>query len=372
MTTRRDFIQMAAMSGGVVAMGRLPALENTHPSRETRQLRILILGGTSFIGPHQVRYALERGHTVTLFNRGRTNAHLFPEVEKLIGDRNDNLEALKGREWDVVVDNSASRPRWVREAAQLLAGHVDQYLFVSTISVYADNSIVNMDEGGPLLTLENPTPEALEDVRANYGPLKALCEAEAERAFPNRATAVRPGLIVGPGDGTDRFTYWPVRIDRGGEVLVPGDPSDPVQFVDARDLSEWIIRLAEERRTGVFNATGPGARLSIAEALYGIRAVTTGDVRFTWVDREFLTQHQVRAWRDMPLWIPPVDGMQGFSTINCQRAISAGLTFRPLAVTARDTLDWHATLPDDRRTLRWGIAPEREVEVLAAWHTREG
>ena len=235
MTTRRDFIQMAAVSGGLVAMTRNPAPQGTPASSTAPPLRILILGGTSFIGPHQVRYALERGHSVTLFNRGRTNGHLFPEVEKLVGDRNDNLEALKGREWDVVIDNSASRPRWVREAAQLLAGHVDQYLFVSTISVYADNSIVNMDEDGPLLTLENPTPEALEDARANYGPLKALCEAEAERAFPNRTTVVRPGLIVGPGDGTDRFTYWPVRIDRGGEILAPGDPTDAVQFVDARD-----------------------------------------------------------------------------------------------------------------------------------------
>jgi nucleoside-diphosphate-sugar epimerase len=367
LTSRRSFLRWSAACGGALSvMKPLPMMATQR--RAERQMRILILGGTGFIGPHQVRYALQRGHTVTLFNRGQTNPDLFPDVERLLGDRDNDLDALRGREWDVVIDNSASRPRWVRQSAQLLKDSAELYLFVSTISVYADNSIVNMDEDGPLLVLENPTPEALEDVRTNYGPLKALCEAEARAAFPGRATVVRPGLIVGPGDPTDRFTYWPVRINRGGEVLAPGDPTDPVQFIDARDLSEWMIRMAESRTTGTYNATGPASRLSIAETLYGIRGVTTAAVRFTWAAFEFLQQQQVRPWRDMPLWIPPRDGMQGFSTVNCSRAVEAGLTFRPLAVTARDTLDWHASLPAERRQLRWGIDAQREVEVLAAWH----
>jgi 2'-hydroxyisoflavone reductase len=326
-------------------------------------MRILILGGTGFIGPHEVRYAQSRGHTLTLFNRGQTNSHLFPGVEKLRGDRNDDLSALEGREWDAVIDNAASIPRWVRQSAQLLQDAAQQYLFVSTISVYSDNSIVNMDESGPLATIEDETVEQV--TGETYGPLKALCEQEARNAFGDRATIVRPGLIVGPGDPTDRFTYWPVRVDRGGDVLAPGDPTDPVQVVDARDLTQWMVRTLEETHRGTFNATGPASPLSIAEALYGIRAVTTANVSFKWADAQFLAEHEVRPWRDMPLWIPPTDGMQGFSRVNCQKAIEAGLTFRPLADTALDTLEWYKG-EEGGRELRWGISAEREREVLHA------
>jgi len=306
---------------------------------------------------------------VTLFNRGRTNPGLFPDVEKLEGDRNDDLHALEGREWDVVIDNSASIPRWVRQSAQLLAGSVRQYLFVSSISVYADFASPGMDESAPVGTIDDPTVERI--TGATYGPLKALCEQEAERAFPGRATVVRPGLIVGPGDRSDRFTYWPVRIDRGGEVLAPGDRSNPVQIIDARDLAGWMVRLLEDGQTGTYNATGPRAPMSMAEMLYGIRAVTSTPVSFTWVDVEFLREQNLNPWSDLPSWMPASGETEGFSRVKCDRAFDHGLACRPLAVTARDTIDWFKREPADRQDqLRAGMTREREAEVLAAWHAR--
>lgn len=367
--TRREFLATAAAAGGALAVSRSPA--NPRPDPGAAALRILILGGTGFLGPHQVRYALSRGHAITLFNRGRTNPQLFPEVEKLRGDRDNDLEALKGREWDVVIDNSASVPRWVRQSAQLLEGSVDRYLFVSSISVYSDNSIVGMDESGPIATIPDTEPEPEKVNGQTYGPMKAMCEQEAEKAFPSRTTIVRPGLIVGPGDTSDRFTYWPVRIDRGGEVLAPGNPTDPVQIVDVRDLAGWMIRMLEDGHTGVHNATGPESPLSMGEMLYGIRAVTTGEISFTWVDADFLAAHRVRPWSHMPTWIPPREGMEGFSRVDCSRAIDNGLTFRPLAATARDTIDWFKTLPAERQErMRAGLPPQREAEVLTAWRER--
>jgi 2'-hydroxyisoflavone reductase len=364
--TRRDFL----VTTTAAALGGLASPADAASPRSKPALRILILGGTGFIGPHQVRFALSRGHEVTLFNRGRTNTHLFPEVEKLRGDRNDDLESLKGREWDVVIDNSASVPRWVRQSAQLLKDAAEHYLFVSSISVYSDNSIVGMDETGPVGVIDDRDPERV--TGQTYGPMKAMCEGEAEKAFPARTTVVRPGLIVGPGDNSDRFTYWPIRIHRGGEVMAPGHPTDPVQIVDARDLSEWMIRMLEEKNPGVYNATGPESPLSIAEMLYGIRAATSAKVSFTWVDADFLGEHRVRSWSHMPTWVPPREGMEGFSRVDCSRAIERGLTFRPLAVTARDTIDWHQTLPAERQeNMRAGLSREREVEVLQAWHSRD-
>jgi 2'-hydroxyisoflavone reductase len=373
-TNRREFLTYAAALTGAIGIGA-PFLEmarrRLEVPRAAAPLRILILGGTGFLGPQQVEYALARGHTVTLFNRGRTNPELFPNVEKLQGDRNDDLEALKGRTWDAVLDNSASIPRWVRQSAQLLKDAAGQYLFVSSISVYADFSQPGMTETAAVGTLDDPTVEQV--TGDTYGPLKALCEQEAERAFPGRATIVRPGLIVGPGDRSDRFTYWPVRIDRGGEVLAPGDPTDPVQIVDVRDLGAWMVRLLEARVYGVYHATGPRAALSIAEMLYGIRAVTTADVSFTWVPADFLAEQKVRPWADMPVWVPPREGMQGFARVDCAKAIAAGLTFRPLAETARDTIDWFKTEPDEHRSrMRAGLAPGREAEVLTAWRSRGG
>lgn len=372
--TRRHFLHTAAVAGGGLSLGLLGCSgRGTGEVRRARNpLRILILGGTGFIGPHQVEYALKRGHTLTLFNRGRTNPHLFPDVEKLRGDRvTGELDALRGREWDVVIDNPATVPRWIREAAGILKDVTKQYVHVSTLSVYSDNSIIGLDESGPLATVEDPTAE--EVTGATYGGLKVLCEQEAEKAYPGRATVVRPGLIVGPGDTSDRFTYWPARIDRGGEVLAPGNPSDVVQIIDARDLAEWMIHIVEESIYGIFNATGPEEPLPMGEMLTGIRDAISSEATFTWVDYEFLQQHRVMPWSHMPVWFPPTEEMKGFSRFDCSRALSEGLKFRPLAETARDTLAWHKTRPEEVRTnMRAGLPAERETEVLEAWHGRGG
>ncbi|HYW51232.1 MAG TPA: NAD-dependent epimerase/dehydratase family protein, partial [Gemmatimonadaceae bacterium] len=345
-----------------------PATDTPDEPRRAAPLRILILGGTGFIGPNQVQYALDRGHKVTLFNRGVTNTSLFPNVPRLVGDRNlpDGHKALESGEWDVVIDNPTSNPKWVRDAGRALKGRTKHYMFVSTISVFSDTS-APFDENG---TLHAPSDiDAPYDAKV-YGQNKVRSEMEAKAQFGDAVTIVRPGLIVGPGDLSDRFSYWPVRIDRGGEVLAPGTPNDPVQYVDARDLSEFIVRLAESKTTGIFNATGPKAPTTIAEMLHGIKAVTTSDAQFTWVPAEFLTANQVRAWSDMPVWVPPMGRTAAFARVNCSKAYAAGLTFRPLAETAAATLAWYKTRPAaEQEKARAGLAPDREKTVLAAWHS---
>jgi len=386
-TTRRHFLQSSLATGATAASASLASAQDaTKPdiysfsiaSPDTppadNPLRLLILGGTGFIGPHQVRYAQARGHTVTIFNRGRTNADLFPDVEKLVGDRNDDLTALEGREWDAVIDNSAYVPRWVHQSCEVLKGNVGSYQFVSSISAYANPGTHNLDEDADVGTLDDPTTEQV--TGQTYGPLKAYCEQALRQHFPDNHIVVRPGLIVGPGDPTGRFTYWPVRIDRGGEVLAPGNPGnhdtpgDPVQFIDARDLARFMLTLAEQQATGTYNAVGPNSRLSIAEMLYGIRAVTNSDIKFTWVPADFLAQHRVSPWGHLPVWVPPTHDMAGFGTINTDRAKDAGLICLPLADTARDTLDWFKSLPQDQQRLGGSLRPEKEQQVLAAWHTR--
>ncbi len=386
-TSRRDFMKLSAVAGGALGLGGMPT-SLLDPARRLgpdyrglpdvpaadRPLKILILGGTGFIGPYEVRYAVARGHTVTVFNRGRHHADLPASVEHLVGDRNGDLESLKGRDWDVVVDNPTTLPKWVRDSASLLAGHAGQYVFISTISVYADTSKPGMDEDTPVLPYQGSDPYAETRVTAElYGPLKALSEKEAEKWFPGKTTVIRPGLIVGPGDPSDRFTYWPVRIDRGGEVLAPGKPTGPAQIIDARDLSEWTVRMCEQADMGVYNATGPRAPLSFAEMLYGCRAITSGsnDIRFTWVDSDFLAAQQVSAWSEMPVWVPDTPENAGFARVSIERAVAKGLTFRPLAVTAGDALDWFKTLPEERQAkLLSGIDPVKEKRVLQAWHAR--
>ena len=370
--SRREFLQVSLAAGGALGLGGFGKQNSERRQVDQAQnpMRILVLGGTGFIGPHIVRYALARGHTLTLFNRGRTNTELFPEVEKLRGDRNDDLEALKGREWDVVIDNSASIPRWVRQSAELLEDSAELYLFTSSLSVHADFSKEGITEDDPVATIDDPTVEQI--TGETYGPLKALCEQEAEKAFPGRALVIRPHLIVGPGDPTDRWTYWPVRVNRGGEVMAPGEPSDPTQYIDARDLAEWYIHMLENRETGVYSCVGPRSKLTMAELLYGMRAVVSNEISFTWVDADFLAEHEVAPWQHMTAWIPPRDGMQGFGLFDNSKAVAKGLRYRPLAVTARDTIDWWKTLPEEKRSKpRAGLAPEREQEVLAAWHARQ-
>ncbi|MBC7792048.1 MAG: twin-arginine translocation signal domain-containing protein [Anaerolineae bacterium] len=382
--SRRTFLKTSAATVGALGMtgmvdlaGAKEVLAFAKPNlfRAPKPLRILILGGTGFTGPHQVRYAVGRGHRVTVFNRGRRQADLPKEVEHLIGDRNGQLDALKGRDWDVVIDNPTTLPKWVRDSGQILKGKTGQYVFISTISVYSDNSKAGMDESAALAKYEG-TGDPLAITQGSgelYGPLKVLSEREAEKWFPGKTTIIRPGLIVGPGDETDRFTYWPVRVDRGGEVMAPGQPGDPVQFIDARDLAEWTIRMVEQGDVGTYNATGPRSPLSIAEMLYGIRAVTSGSsvIGFTWVDAPFLEQQKVQPWSDMPVWIPPQPDTGGWARVSIDRALAKGLTFRPLAETVKATLDWHKTRPADRQAkLRAGLSPEREAEVLSAWKAR--
>jgi 2'-hydroxyisoflavone reductase len=348
------------------------SIQNTFAEEKVKPLRILILGGTGFTGPFQVKYALSRGHKVTVFNRGKTHPGELPkEVEQLTGDRNGQLEALKGKKWDVCIDNPTTLPAWVRDAAQILKGNVERYIFISTISVYADTS-TGPDENTPLAKYEGADPfkETLEAMKASgyktYGPLKALSEQETEKWFPGKSLIIRPGLIVGPRDETDRFTYWPVRIDRGGEVLAPGNPSDPVQFIDGRDLAEWTVRMAENRETGIYNATGPAKELGIGGMLDGIKTALNSNATFAWADAEFLKQQKVEAWSDMPVWAGDELGM---SRTNISRALAKGLTFRSLGDTARDTLAWFkAQKPERQAKMRAGLTPEREAEVLVALH----
>src|SRR6267142_2973438 len=376
-TSRRTFLKLSALAGGSVGLGLMPggsalsaAISGNVGSigGKVKPMRILILGGTGFTGPQQVRYALSRGHKVTVFNRGKTHPGELPkEVEQLTGDRNGQLEALKGKQWDVCIDNPTTLPAWVRDAAQILKGNVERYVFVSTISVYADTS-TGPDENAPLAKYEGADPykETLEAMKASgyktYGPLKALSEQETEKWFPGKSLIIRPGLIVGPRDETDRFTYWPVRIDRGGDVLAPGNPSDPVQFIDGRDLAEWVIRMVEQGQTGIYNATGPDKTLGVGAMLEGIKAANNSKANFTWVSNDFLQAQKVEPWSDMPVWVPPSGEEGGMGRISIQRALAKGLTFRPLAETARETLAWFKSQPAERQAkLKAGLSPEREA-----------
>jgi 2'-hydroxyisoflavone reductase len=315
-------------------------------------LRLLLLGGPRFLGRAVTDAALARGHAVTHFNRGRTSPELYPEVEKLRGDRDGDLHALSSREWDAVVDTSGYVPRVVRESAELLAGAAGRYCFVSSVSVYGDLG-GPVDEDSPVATLADETVEELGDEHENYGALKALCEGVVREVYGDRALLVRPGLIVGPHDPTGRFTYWPHRLARGGEILAPGPPERHVQFVDVRDLAEWIVRQLEDGRGGVFNATSPGVPWS---------AVLSGtDV--TWVDDAFLVEQGVGEWMELPLWVAD-PAWSGIHETAVDRALAAGLTFRPLAETIADTLALAATVDGV------GLDPERERELLARWHGR--
>lgn len=335
-------------------------------------MRLLVLGGTRFVGRHLVEAALARGHEVTLFHRGRTNPDLFPRAERLLGDREGDLSVLDGRRWDAVLDVAGYVPRVVRASAERLAGAADLYGFISTISVYADHSRPGLHEGSPL---QEPAPgeEEREDVGSEtYGWLKAACERAVEEAWPERNLIVRPGLIVGPYDPTGRFSYWPWRVARGGEVLAPGDPGQPVQVLDARDLADWTIRSVEAGRTGVFNATGPAGVLTLGEILETCHEVTGSGASFTWASESFLLEHGVAPFVELPLWISG-PGADGFHRADNRRAVAAGFTFRPLADTVRATLDWLAELAGELPHTSGGerpgpLTPEREAELLRAWH----
>lgn len=337
-------------------------------------MNLLIIGGTIFLGRHLVEAALARGHRVTLFHRGRHGPELYPEVERLHGDRDpqqdggQGLALLRGRRWDAAIDTCGYVPRVVRAAAEALAGCVEHYTFVSSISVYAHFRQAGLDESAPLGELAGPATEEVDG--ASYGPLKALSEQAAQQAFGARALVIRPGLIVGPHDPSDRFTYWVARLAAGGEVLAPAPPSWPVQFIDVRDLAGWMLDLAERRQAGVYHATGPDAPTSMAQLLEACHAAAGADARLAWVDQAFLAEQQVGPWIELPLWIPGDDpDAVGFNAVDCSRARAAGLAFREVAATVRDTLAWHRTRPADHQW-RAGLTREREQALLAAWHAR--
>jgi 2'-hydroxyisoflavone reductase len=319
-------------------------------------VRLLVLGGTKFLGRAAVEEALARGHEVTLFTRGETNPELFPEAERLRGDRTQDLGALGGREWDAVLDTSGFIPAVVRASAEALEGSAGHYQFISSVSVYADQSRQN-DEDAPVAELGDLPDDELTSDYSNYGPLKALCEDAVADVFGDRHAVVRPGLIVGAHDPTGRFTYWPHRVARGGEVLAPAPPEGLVQLVDAKDLGRFLVDLSERRESGVFNATHPG--LSWSELLETCREVSGSDASFTWVSSELLAEHEVGEWMELPLWLND-PGFAGMLDSDVSRALAAGLTFRPLADTVRDTLA-HAETVDGV-----GLTPEREAELLAA------
>jgi len=333
-------------------------------------MRLLVLGGTAFVGRHLVQAALDRGHEVTMFTRGRTNPGLFPEVERLTGDREGDLSPLSGREFEVAIDTSGYVPRVVRASAGLLAGSIESYVFVSSISVYDDADVLT--EETPLRIAEDPDTD---DVGANYGALKALCEQAAETALPGRTLIIRPGLVVGPHDYTGRFSYWPRRVAEGGEVLAPGSPEERVWLIDVRDLAEWTIRMAETRAAGIFNAAGPAEALSFGALLDECRAITGSDARFTWVDDAFLLAEDVAPYTDLPLWLP--DAVGGYPEIDVARATAAGLTLRPIGETIRAVLGdggfdagTAGAFGLPRRPA--GLDPARERELLSGWRAVAG
>jgi 2'-hydroxyisoflavone reductase len=327
------------------------------------QMRILIIGGTRFLGRHLVEAALARGHEVTLFNRGKSNPDLFPQLDTILGDREKDVNRLRGRNWDTAIDVAGYLPRIVRLSAESLEANVRRYVFISSLSVYADFKKTGIDESYPVGKLEDETIEEI--TGETYGPLKALCENAVQDIYGERALIIRPGLIVGPHDPTDRFTYWPVRVARGGDVLAPQRPDAVTQIIDVRDLSDFIIKLIEENASGVYNATGPDYELTLGKLLEVSKQVGSSDANFKWASVEFLNHNKVEAWSDMPAWIPDDEEGIGLARVDTSKAIRAGLKFRPLEETVRDTLQWAQTRPPG---YEWkaGLTAEREAEVLAA------
>ncbi len=323
-------------------------------------MKILIIGGTRFVGRHLVNAARARGHEVTLFNRGQSNPNLFGQVEKIRGDRERDLDQLTGT-WDAVIDTCGYFPRIVRLSAEALRDKVERYVFISSISVYSDFSKIGINESDPVGKIED---ESVEDVGGGaYGPLKALCEKTVQDVFGIDSLIIRPGLIVGPHDPTDRFTYWPVRVARGGDVLAPDRPDVLTQFIDVRDLADFIIGLITQNVSGVFNVTGPNHPLTFGTLLDTCKLVSTSDAKFKWASPEFLEKNNVAAWSDMPAWLPDNGEDAGFARVDISKAVRAGLKFLSLEQTVRDTLKWASERPENHEW-KAGLNSEREKELL--------
>jgi len=356
---RRDVMKIgaAAMASSLIGGTGLAA---------DKPLRVLILGGTGFIGPHFVNELRAAGHKLTLFNRGKRNPGLFPDVETLMGDRHGQIDSLKGRDWDVVIDNSGYLPKDVKLSAELLKGHTQYYLFISSISAYADMTPPGIDEDYKLAVLTDPDSE---DISQHYGALKAVCEKIVETTYGNNCSIVRPTYIVGPGDTTDRFTYWPVRVARGGEMLVPEAASDPLQFIDVRDLAHFVRLCVEQRIPGRFNACNPPGSVTMGDVLAVTRQLTKADTRFTWVDLKFIEEQKLMEGSELPIWSPTTGEFAGAALVSSARAVAKGLRFHDLSTTIADTLAWQSKRPaEQQQKLRAGLSPQREAELLKLWH----
>jgi 2'-hydroxyisoflavone reductase len=328
-------------------------------------MKILILGGTVFLGYHLVQSATKAGHEVTIFSRGKTNPDLFPKIEKLVGDRDGDLASLQGRRWDAVIDTSGYVPRVVRESVNLLKDVTDHYTFISSISVYRDFLKPGADENCAVGKLKDPLTE---DVSVAYGELKALCEQEVLEGMPGRALVIRPGLIVGPQDPTDRFTYWPARLHKGGTVLAPGNPNSPVQLIDARDLADWTIRMVVQQQTGIYNAAGPDYTLTMQAMLLQCKVETGSNAELTWLSNEFLLEHEAGPWIELPLWLPgkgDTEKVANMLAVNIEKAVADGLTFRPLSETIKETLTWD--LARNHSSRKAGMAMDKEARLLEQW-----
>lgn len=337
-------------------------------------MKLLILGGTQFLGRHVAEAARARGHEITLFNRGRTNPELFADLERIRGDRDRDLGLLAGRRWDAVFDPSGYLPSAVRASCAALRDSVAYYLFISSINAYAERTKPGLVETDRLEELPPGTREEL--TGETYGPLKVACEREVEAAFGAGSAVVRPGLIYGPYDATDRSAYWPMRVAAGGDVMAPGRPERPIQLIDVGDLAAWIVRLIEGRVHGVFNGTGPAETLTMGAYLEACRRVTGSDARFVWIDEAFLLERKVGPYSEVPLWVP--EQFHAFESVDCSRAKAAGLTYRPLEETLRATIEWARSLPAERPAMRVGkiampptLTRAREAELLGEWQARE-
>lgn len=368
-SNRRQFIKAGVLGGAAVAAG-IPELANAGDDRKgQKMLDILVLGGTGFIGPHMVREALRRGHSVSLFNRGRTNDELFPDLETIKGDRDGGLDGLMGRSWDAVVDNSGYVPRHVRDSARLLAGGSQRYIYVSSVSVYADFTVDN-SEDSPLATIAD---ESIEEVTGEtYGPLKALCEKHAAAEIePGKLTILRPTYIAGPGDHTDRFSYWPIRTRQGGEMVWPGTPDDVIQVIDVRDLATFVVDCLEKDISGTYNMVSTAGAYTMGDLLDDSQVVTTKKVEPVWISEDFAYEEGLIGGRALPIWHPKTGADAAGGIFSSERSRKAGLQSRPGRETVRDLLRWWDTLSAERTgNLRAGLDADREATVIAAWKER--
>lgn len=355
------------------SLGALTLATLAHTSlAKAKSRRVLILGGTGFIGPHFVKALMDGGHVVTLFNRGKRDPEAHPGVEQLLGDRDGKLEALAGRSWDAVIDNSGYFPRTVRLSAELLKPRVRQYIFISSIAAYADFAKPGIDERYTRHKLEGPVAE--ERSGKSYGPLKALCEDVVNEVYGKDATIIRPTFIAGPGDYTDRFTYWPVRVAQGGEMLAPGTPEDPISYIDARDIADFMRTCVEKRVTGPYNLVNPPGRATIGKLLETSKRVTGVEPTITWAPLAFLRAQGLVATElvptpQLPIWNPPDGDTAGLGLMRCDRAVAAGMKFRTMEQTIRDTLEWQKGRPAQDQQMKSGLKPEREAELLKLLHS---